>query len=57
MTTRDTFLISDKYKVFQDVESSSVTDDFPESVSVCGSRDGSSVSGRRRLFVLMRLRC
>lgn len=32
----------------QDVETSSVTDDFPESVSVCGSRDGSSVSGRRR---------
>ena len=38
----------DHDNTLQDVETSSVTDDFPESVSMCGSREGSSVSGRRR---------
>ena len=32
----------------QEEEADTLLDDLPESVSVCGSREGSSVSGRRR---------
>ena len=36
------------YYDHDDQEADTVLDDLPESVSVCGSREGSSVSGRRR---------
>ena len=39
---------NDHVHSLQDGDSGSVLDDLPESVSLCGSREGSSVSGRRR---------